>query len=338
MSSIDETLNSVQDGSIDELSCGDKIFKLHSHPNNPIVRPEDFGQIWYEDGITKIGSIVNCGSILFNGRVILTPRVHSEYQRGQFFDETLGRERFFFRNYISKIWILTSDDGINFERFDDGLIKGDGEDHRDFIYGIEDVRILQNNELYWLIGCGKVIPPFQGTKGNAGDRIAFYSTTDFQNYTYHGIVPEIEARNTVIFPESISGQQYIFLRFDGDIYIDILKEGLEQLQNPSQFSIIWNAMYQDRKNTLFMKKGSYPHEMEKIGPGPPPVKTEKGWLFIYHGVGEMSSDLGARYGVEGKINRGYSVCAALLDLNDPTNILCRTKHPLYIPSKPWELF
>jgi predicted GH43/DUF377 family glycosyl hydrolase len=42
--------------------------------------------------------------------------------------------------------------------------------------------------------------------------------------------------------------------------------------------------------------------------------------------------------VEGKINRGYSVCAALLDLNDPTNILCRTKHPLYIPSKPWELF
>lgn len=338
MSSINETLISSQDGSIDDLSNGDKIFKLHSHPNNPIIRPEDFGQIWHEDGITKIGSIFNCGSIIFDGKIILTPRVHSEYQRGQFFDETLGRERFFFRNYISKIWILTSDDGIKFERFDDGLIKGDGADHRDFIYGIEDVRIIQNNELYWLIGCGKVIPPFQGTKGNAGDRIAFYTTTDFQNYTYRGIVPEVEARNTVIFPESISGQQYIFLRFDGDIYLDILKEGLEQLQNPSQFSKRWRAMYQGRKNKLFMEKGSYPHEMEKIGPGPPPVKTVKGWLFIYHGVGEMSSDLCARYGVEGKINRGYSVCAALLDLNDPTKILCRTNHPLYIPSKPWELF
>jgi predicted GH43/DUF377 family glycosyl hydrolase len=338
MSLIDETINLAQDGSIDELSNGDKIFKLHSHHNNPIIVPEDFGQIWYEDGITKIGSIFNCGSILFNGKIILTPRVHSEYQRGQFFDETLGRERFFFRNYISKIWILSSEDGIKFERFEDGLIKGDGEDHRDFIYGIEDVRIIQNNGLFWLVGCGKVIPPFQGTKGNAGDRIAFYSTTDFKNITYHGIVPEIEARNTVIFPESISAKQYIFLRFDGDIYIDILKEGLKQLQNPSHFSKIWKEMYKNRNTASFMEKGSYPHEMEKIGPGPPPVKTEKGWLFIYHGVGEISSDLGLRYDVEGKINRGYSVCAALLDLNDPTKILCRTKYPLYIPSKPWELF
>jgi predicted GH43/DUF377 family glycosyl hydrolase len=335
---IDETFITAQDGSIDELSSGDKIFKLHSHPNNPIIKPEDFGQIWYEDGILKIGSIFNCGSTLFDGKVILTPRVHSEYQRGQFFDETLGRQHFFFRNYISKIWILASVDGIKFERYNDGLIKGDGTDHRDFIYVIEDVRIIQNNELYWFIGSGKVIPPFQGTKGNAGDRIAFYSTTNFQDFTYHGIVPEIEARNTVIFPEAISGKQYIFLRFDGDIYIDILREGLEQLRNPSQYSKLWSTMYQDRKNTLFMGKGAYPHETEKIGPGPPPVKTEKGWLFIYHGVGEISSDLGRRYGVEGKINRGYSISAALLDLNDPSRILCRTRYPLYIPSHPWELF
>ncbi|MHA2249980.1 MAG: glycoside hydrolase family 130 protein [Candidatus Kariarchaeaceae archaeon] len=338
MSSLDETITSAQDGSLDELSNGDTIFKLHSHPSNPIVRPEDFGQIWYDDGILKIGSIFNCGSTLFDGKIIIAPRVHSEYQSGQFFDETLGRQRFFFRNYISKIWILTSDDGINFERYNDGILKGDGTDHRDFIYGIEDVRIIQNNELYWLIGCGKVIPPFQGTKGNAGDRIAFYSTNDFQEFTYHGIVPEIEARNTVIFPELISDKQYIFLRFDGDIYINFLEHGLDQLRNPSHYEKLWDKMYQGRKNTLLLEKGSYPHEMEKIGPGPPPVKTEKGWLFIYHSVGEISSDLGNKYGVDAKINRGYSVCAALLDLDDPSKILRRTKYPLYIPCQPWELF
>jgi predicted GH43/DUF377 family glycosyl hydrolase len=338
MASLIDTLNTVQNGSIDELSTGDKIYKLHSHPNNPIIKPEDFGLIWNEDGILKIGSIFNCGSVLYDGKIILTPRVHSEYQRGQFFDEVLGREYFFFRNYISKIWIFSSDDGVKFERYNDVLIKGDGTDHRDFIYGIEDVRIIENNGVYWLIGCGKVIPPFHGSKGYAGDRIAFYSTQNFQEFTYHGIVSEIEARNTVLFPELISRRQYIFLRFDGDIYLDFLKQGLEQIKNPSNYNQLWNKMYQNRINTLFLKKGLYPHEMEKIGPGPPPVKTEKGWLFIYHGVGEINSDLCQHYGVSGKIKRGYSISAALLDLNDPSRILCRTKYPLYIPSHPWELF
>ena len=43
-------------------------------------------------------------------------------------------------------------------------------------------------------------------------------------------------------------------------------------------------------------------EARKIGAGPPPVKTEEGWLLIYHGVDE---------------NRVCRAGAALLYLEEP---------------------
>ena len=38
------------------------------------------------------------------------------------------------------------------------------------------------------------------------------------------------------------------------------------------------------------------------------------------------------------IERGYSISAALLDLEDPRKVVCRTKNPIYIPSAPYELY
>ncbi|MFX0183568.1 MAG: hypothetical protein ACFE95_10845 [Candidatus Hodarchaeota archaeon] len=52
----------------------------------------------------------------------------------------------------------------------------------------------------------------------------------------------------------------------------------------------------------------------------------------------MNPSIGRVYGLYPKINRSYSICAALLDLDNPTKVLCRTKNPIYIPSKPWELY
>ncbi|MCK4452296.1 MAG: hypothetical protein KAX26_17130, partial [Anaerolineae bacterium] len=43
------------------------------------------------------------------------------------------------------------------------------------------------------------------------------------------------------------------------------------------------------------------------------------------------------YGLAENIERGYSICAALLDLDNPRKVLCRTRNPIYIPSAPYEL-
>ncbi|MHA2362705.1 MAG: glycoside hydrolase family 130 protein [Candidatus Hodarchaeales archaeon] len=338
MTNLDKTFDSLEDGTVEVLGTGDVTFKLHSYDGNPILKPHNLQQIWYEQGKLRQGAIFNGGATIFEDKVILVPRAQKEYQRGRFFDESLNITKFEFKNYISKVWILISEDGINFKRFNNGTIRGDGTEHKDFLYGIEDIRIIKLSNEYLLIGCGKVIPPFQGHSGLYGDRIAIYSTKDFKDIIYHGIVQDLDVRNTVIIPETISGKNYVFLRFGKKIHLDILEDGLDQLFFPSKHNGSWKKTYERRKNTILLKSGDFRHEKEKIGPSTPPIKTSKGWLCIYHAVGEISTPITQIYNLSRKIPRGYSINAVLLDLKDPTKVLCRTKYPIYIPSHPWELY
>jgi predicted GH43/DUF377 family glycosyl hydrolase len=64
----------------------------------------------------------------------------------------------------------------------------------------------------------------------------------------------------------------------------------------------------------------------RIGGGPPPLRTPKGWLLVYHGVERRRGDAVGR----------YSVGAALLDARDPSRVLARTPKPILRPERPWE--
>ncbi|MFX1511959.1 MAG: hypothetical protein ACFFCQ_05190, partial [Promethearchaeota archaeon] len=130
---------------------------------------------------------------------------------------------------------------------------------------------------------------------------------------------------------------YFFLRFFPNIYCVDLKAGMNQLLNPAKYYKNWKQIYEERDKYLFLKAGSFPHEKERIGPGPQILKTQKGWLFIYHATGEVCTNVSKVYGLTEKIKRAYSISAALLDLENPKEVLCRTKHPIYIPSLPHEL-
>ena len=48
------------------------------------------------------------------------------------------------------------------------------------------------------------------------------------------------------------------------------------------------------------------------GAGPPPIKTKEGWLLFYHAIDMREPSK-------------YKLGAMILDLNDPTKILYRTK-------------
>ena len=69
-------------------------------------------------------------------------------------------------------------------------------------------------------------------------------------------------------------------------------------------------------------KSEQPWEARKIGAGPPPVRTDKGWLLIYHGVDE---------------DRVYRAGAALLDLEEPWKVIARTPEPILEPEEEYEL-
>ena len=337
MSIIKLRMNSFEklgDGEVIKIDSGETIFKLDSFENNPIVKPQDLGLTWHEKGELKIGAVFNGGAEVFQDKVMLTPRCHQGYRKGTFFDERLNVERTCLQNYISEVWPLVSEDGVHFTRFQNVVIRGDGTDHQDFTYGIEDIRIVKYGQRHLLIGCGKINPPF---KGENSDRIAIYSTDDFVKITYHGMVESFDSRNAIPFSQPVNGRYFMLLRFHPNIHLDFLEAGIDQLHNPSKHIEQWEKISKRRSQNLLLEAGRYPHEKKKIGPSTQVIKTDRGWLLIYHAVGEIDVDICKAYGLAQKIERGYSVCAALLDLDDPRKVLCRTKHPIYIPSAPYEL-
>ena len=261
---LDRSVQELGEGRVVLLDSGETVFKLDSIEDNPIVKPQDLGLTWHEKGELKIGAVFNAGAEVFQDKVMLMPRCHQGYRKGTFFDERLGIERTCLENYISEVWPLVSEDGVHFTRFRNLVIRGDGADHQDFTYGIEDIRIVKYGQRNLLIGCGKINLPF---KGENSDR---------------------------------------------------------------------NAIKR-RSQNLLLEAGRYPHEKEKVGPSTQVIKTDRGWLLIYHAVGEIDVDICKAYGLAQKIQRGYSVCAALLDLDDARKVLCRTRYPIYIPSAPYEL-
>jgi predicted GH43/DUF377 family glycosyl hydrolase len=60
----------------------------------------------------------------------------------------------------------------------------------------------------------------------------------------------------------------------------------------------------------------------RIGASCVPIRTNYGWLEIYHGADEM--------------NR-YCLAAALLDLDDPAKVIARSETPFMHPSARYEI-
>jgi len=65
---------------------------------------------------------------------------------------------------------------------------------------------------------------------------------------------------------------------------------------------------------------------ELVGAGPPPIKTSDGWLLFYHGIATHFQSVNI-----------YQVGAALLDLENPSTVLARTKYNILEPRESYEL-
>jgi predicted GH43/DUF377 family glycosyl hydrolase len=133
------------------------------------------------------------------------------------------------------------------------------------------------------------------------------------------ITPEgVDDRDGVLFPQKVGGRYLMMHRpstWTGPEY------GTEK---PG----IWLAWSDDLATWDYGEPGEHllmtpraEWEGAKIGAGPPPVRTEEGWLVIYHGVDE-------RY--------VYRVGAVLLDLEDPMRVIGRSEAPLMEPERTWE--
>ena len=172
--------------------------------------------------------------------------------------------------------------------------------------GVEDPRIVKLEDKYVMTYVSLSI------KENISTSIAF--SKDLENWERKGIIFGEQDKDVVLFPEKIKGWYVAFDRPEGNF----------QFTPPH----IWIAHSDDllywgklKSITLFKKgEGNY----GRIGPGCPPIKTNKGWLLIYHTVKEEDNYY------------TYSASAALFDLKNPGKILLKSE-PIIVPEKDYEL-
>ena len=134
-------------------------------------------------------------------------------------------------------------------------------------------------------------------------------------------------RNMVLFPEKIGGN-YVRLERPMPVYS---RGGhvFDMWLSESPDLVYWG------KSRLVLATEDVPFCNDKIGPGAPPIKTEKGWLVIFHAV-DVDPERG-KHGWEPKWQKRYTIGIALLDLNDPSKVIGMSKRPLIVPEGYYEM-
>lgn len=176
------------------------------------------------------------------------------------------------------------------------------------LWGFEDPRVVWVPELAcWVITCTAY--------GLAGPAVYLATTKDFRSVERYGIVQHPEDKNAALLPERVRGEWILFHRpmtaFGGS-------RG-EILLSRSPNLRTWSAPEQ----VLKPRRGAWWDSL-RIGIGPPPLRTDRGWLVIYHGVKQT---------VSGAI---YRVGLALVDLDEPTHVLGRASEWVFGPDAPYE--
>lgn len=139
-----------------------------------------------------------------------------------------------------------------------------------------------------------------------------------QLFEKDGIKVYMWDKNLVFFPGMINGKMHFLHRIKPDIQITAITELTDLTPE------FWKDYFQHFEEHIVMTS-KYAHEVSYIGGGCPPIKTEFGWLLIYHGVHDT---------IDGYV---YSACAALLDLENPQKEIARLPYPLFEPEYKWEL-
>ncbi|MDD4111730.1 MAG: glycoside hydrolase family 130 protein [Herbinix sp.] len=199
---------------------------------------------------------------------------------------------------LSHFRIARSKDGIHFTISDRPDVFPNVEDS----WGIEDPRITQIGDDYYIT---------YTTVSEYGTATGLMVTKDFYSFERKGIIFAPENKDVTIFPEKINGFYYAFNR-----------PVPKAIGNPD----IWLA-----KSPDLLHWGGQKHflgvteECEwisgRIGGGAVPIKTERGWLVIYHAAD--------------KENR-YCLGAVLCDSNDPSILIANSKEPIMEPEAAYE--
>ncbi len=161
--------------------------------------------------------------------------------------------------------------------------------------GIEDARFVEFSD----DGRKTYYATYTAYSGRA-IRSELIETSDFLSFRLTPLRGDA-ARNKgmALFPRKIDGKYAMIARQD----------------NENLYLIYSDDLYTWDGGQAILKP-EFPWEFVQIGNCGSPIELDEGWLLLTHGVGPV---------------RKYSIGAALLDKNDPSKVLARSREPLLRP-------
>lgn len=201
---------------------------------------------------------------------------------------------------LSHLRLLCSEDGHNFyEPENYPSLVGEGMLET---FGIEDCRVALIEGIFYLT--------FTSVSDN-GVGVGLRTTTNWKEFTKHGMILPAHNKDCAIFEEKINGLFYALHRPSS---VDIGGNYIWLASSPD--GIHWG----NHHCIIKTRKGFW--DSKRVGAGAAPIKTDKGWLEIYHGANE---------------NHQYCLGAFLMDLKDPSKVIARTEEPIMVPTTEYEL-
>ena len=176
-------------------------------------------------------------------------------------------------------------------------------------YGIEDARITQIGDTYYIT--------YVAVSSTMNVCSCLMTTKDFSTFERRGIILPCENKDVVIHPEKVGGMYMCYHR----------PVPTMQFLRPS----IWTALSPDLvhwgRHELFLPVTEFPEwDSYRNGAGTTAIRTQAGWLQLYHGV-RLIDDGQRPY---------YSAGAVLASLENPRNVIAKSKKPLLVPEKDFE--
>jgi len=173
-------------------------------------------------------------------------------------------------------------------------------------WGIEDPRITFVPEL------NKYVIVYTAYTRD-GPGVALALTDDFIEFERYGVIMPPDDKDAALLPNRINNQWALIHRPISAPRAHMWISYSPDLKNWGKHILMMNA-----------RKGAW-WDANKIGLSPPPIKTEEGWLVIYHGVKISCSGCIYRLGL------------ALFSLNDPSIIIKRSRDWFFAPEESYEL-
>ena len=151
-----------------------------------------------------------------------------------------------------------------------------------------------------------------------GCRVGVFATEDFATLSLVATTGHRDTRNGVLFPQKVQGRYLMLERPNTGRTGGGVPTG-ETIQLLASDDL---AGWRVEGAVMSGRPRGWD---ELIGPGPPPILIEDGWLLLYHGVATH---------LDGGV---YQAGAVILDRDDPRRVLARTRDNVLEPREPWEV-